>query len=225
MRAPAPTASGSGLAKPKARALKVESSRMPVPTPPDRELNRPHASIRMDARLDADTRQKVDDLAGHFRRTRAAALCHIMQWGLDHGAVAIHDRDHVHGPVCHLYCYVDAGLYKAVQQAAAAAGVHMASWLRQMVRHIPLADFPASWQAARSEARSHDSRRYATRAMLRLDAASRRTLQGFVEHFGVPKAAIIRQLILQATPEDFPPSWQMRATERHTAQARPARRR
>jgi hypothetical protein len=43
------------------------------------------ASIRTDARLDAMTRQKVDDLATHFRQPRAAVLCHIMHWGLGRG--------------------------------------------------------------------------------------------------------------------------------------------
>ena len=42
----------------------------------------PRSSIRMDARLDATTRQKVDDLAKHFHQPRAAVLCHIMHWGL-----------------------------------------------------------------------------------------------------------------------------------------------
>jgi predicted DNA-binding protein len=36
----------------------------------------------MDARLDPTMRQKVDDLAHHFGRRRAAVLCHIMEWGL-----------------------------------------------------------------------------------------------------------------------------------------------
>jgi hypothetical protein len=33
----------------------------------------------MDARLDAVTRQKVDDLATRFHQPRAAVLCHMAQ--------------------------------------------------------------------------------------------------------------------------------------------------
>jgi hypothetical protein len=54
--------------------------------------------------------------------------------------------------------------------------------------------------------------------MLRLDQPSREKLQDLVEHFTLSKAAIIRQLIAQANDEDFPPSWQIRAAERHAPQ-------
>jgi hypothetical protein len=54
--------------------------------------------------------------------------------------------------------------------------------------------------------------------MLRLNNTSSLKLQELVDRFGVPKANIIRHLITQAEPEDFPPSWQMRATERLTQQ-------
>jgi hypothetical protein len=42
--------------------------------------------------------------------------------------------------------------------------------------------------------------------MLRLDEASRIKLQELVERFDASKAEIIRQLIAQATPKDFPRS-------------------
>jgi hypothetical protein len=35
-----------------------------------------------------------------------------------------------------------------------------------------------------------------------------------VEHFDKPRAEVIRQLITQARPEDFPQSWQLAANER-----------
>jgi predicted transcriptional regulator len=76
-------------------------------------------------------------------------------------------------------------------------------------------DFPGSWQEERSETRSHDSRVYGARFMLRLDAASETTLQRLAEHFDVPRAAIIRQLLAQATPDRFPTSWHLRVAERH----------
>jgi predicted DNA-binding protein len=225
MRAPAPTASGSGSAKPEARAVRVRSNRMPVQAPPDPTPHDPHAGIRLDARLDADTRQKVDELAGHFRRPRAAVLRHIMQWGLGQGHTAPLEQGESEGPVHHLHLYVDVELHKGVEQAAAALGVDIAPWLRHMVRQVTMTDFPASWQEARVEARSHDSPRYRERFMLRLDESSRIRLQALVEHFGVSKADIIRQLLAQATPDTFPASWHRRVAERHGAQVQSVRRR
>jgi hypothetical protein len=59
--------------------------------------------IRMDARLDPTTRTKVDELAHHFHRPRAAVLCHIMHWSLSQGRIgAIHHSD-ARSPVRHLY--------------------------------------------------------------------------------------------------------------------------
>jgi hypothetical protein len=102
--------------------------------------------------------------------------------------------------------------------------VTIALWLRHMVRRITVADFPGSWRDERSEARSHDSRIYGKRFMLRLDRASETTLQRLVEHFDVSRAAIIRQLLAQAAPDRFPASWHLRVAERHGVQLRRMRR-
>jgi predicted transcriptional regulator len=169
---------------------------------------------RMDARLDSTTRQKVDELARHFHQPRAAILCHIMQWGLHHGQTGPLDQGDAQGPVCHLYLYVDAELHERVEKAATAVGMKIAPWLRHMVRQMTISDFPASWQEERSPERSHDSRTYGTRFLLRLDEPSQTKLQQLVDQFEASKAAIIRQLIAQVEPEDFPLSWQMRASER-----------
>jgi hypothetical protein len=75
--------------------------------------------------------------------------------------------------------------------------------------------FTHQLRVATPRERFHDSRIYTERFMLRLDESSQTTLQQLVTQFGASKAEIIRQLIAQAKPEDFPPSWQMRATERH----------
>jgi len=182
---------------------------------PNHQPDSTHASIRMDARLDADTQHKVDDLTRHFRRPRAAVLRHIIQCGLDRGVMDARDQGHPQGPVYHLYFFLDADLYEAVQKAAADAGVHFAPWLRQMVRHIPITDFPGSWVEARSAMRSHDSQVYGTRFMLRLDAASETTLRRLAEKFDVPRAEIIRQLLAQATADTCPASWHLRVAERH----------
>jgi hypothetical protein len=111
-------------------------------------------------------------------------------------------------------CYVESERQARVQQAATDAGVKTAPWLRHMVCQITVSDFPASWQEEPSGGRSHDSRHYDTRVMLRLDEPSRINLQDLVDHFHLPKATIIRQLLIQATPQDFPKGWHMSAAER-----------
>jgi hypothetical protein len=56
--------------------------------------------------------------------------------------------------------------------------------------------------------------------MLRLDAQTREKLEELSTHFDTSAAEVIRQLVAQAKPEDFPPRWQMRAAEHHTRQTR-----
>jgi hypothetical protein len=116
---------------------------------------------------------------------------------------------------------VDSDLYEAVQKAATTAGVTTAPWLRHMVRHIRLADFPASWQAEHSDGRSHDSRIYGKRFMLRLDEPTWERLDALATHFETSGAEIIRQLLAQVTPDTFPASWHLRVTERHGEWVRP----
>jgi Nitroreductase family len=181
---------------------------------PDHQSPEIRTSIRMDARLDAVTRVKVDDLAQRFHQPRAAVLCHIMPWGLGRGQTEMLDGGESEGPVRHLYLYVDTAWHARGEKAAMAAGVNIAPWLRSMVHQITLTDFPASWQEDQSEERSHDFRIYDTRFIVRLDSPSYTTLQQLVQQFGASKAHIIRQLIMQATPENFPKSWHMRAAER-----------
>ena len=152
-------------------------------TPSAPATREPHASIRMDARLDPTTRAKVDDLAKRFHQPRASVLCHIMRWGLSRGQTGPLDQGDAQGPVRHLYLYVKSELHERVEKAACRSGVKIAPWLRHMVRQITIADFPASWQEARSPERSHDSRTYGTRFMLRLDEPSQTKLQQLVKQF------------------------------------------
>jgi hypothetical protein len=56
--------------------------------------------------------------------------------------------------------------------------------------------------------------------MLRLDEPSHTKLQQLIMQIGVSKAAIIRHLLAQAKPEDFPPSWHMKAQERRAQHPR-----
>ena len=182
---------------------------------PDHRPGQQRAAVRTDARLDAATRQNVDDLATRVDRPRAAVLCQIMAWGLSCAQPAHLDQDEPPGPVHHLYLYVPSDLHEQVEKAAVAAGVKAAPWLRHMVRQVTITDFPASWQEATPHEHSHDSRIYPERFMLRLDESSQTKLEQLIRQLAVSKADIIRQLIAQAKPEDFPPSWQMRATEHH----------
>jgi hypothetical protein len=73
------------------------------------------------------------------------------------------------------------------------------------VRQVTIADFPACWQEATPAERSHDSSIYRMRFMLRLDGSAQTKPQQLMKEFGALKADIIRQLIAQAKPEDFPP--------------------
>jgi hypothetical protein len=159
-------------------------------------------------------RAKVDELAKRFHQPRAAVVCHIMHWGLSRGQAETRDGGASEGPVRHLYLYVDTALHAQVEKSATAVGMHIAPWLRAMVRQITIDDFPASWQEATPEERSHNSRTYDTRFMLRLDQASQAKLQQLMQQFRASKAHIIRQLLVQAKAEDFPRSWHMRAAER-----------
>jgi hypothetical protein len=174
----------------------------------------------MDARLDQTTRQKVDDLARRFHQPRAAVVCNIMQWGLSREPPGPLTHGASPGQVRHLYLYVPSELYEHVEKAATAAGVQAAPWLRHMVRRVTIEDLPALWQEATPTERSHDSRTYTERFMLRLDATSSLKLQELVDRFDVPKAAIIRHLLSQTEPDDFPKSWHMRAAERYVPRVR-----
>jgi predicted DNA-binding protein len=88
-----------------------------------------------------------------------------------------------------------------------------------MLREITAVDFPASWRAGEASrggipgGRSHDSRAYGKRFMLRLDDTTREKLESLSKHFKKSSAEIIRQLIAQATPEAFPTSWRLAVAE------------
>jgi hypothetical protein len=89
-----------------------------------------------------------------------------------------------------------------------------------MVRQVTITDFPASWQEATPHEHSHDSRTYTGRFMLRLDDLTREKLKNLSTHFDTSAAEMIRHLIAQANPEDFPTSWQLRAAEHRSRQPR-----
>jgi hypothetical protein len=88
-----------------------------------------------------------------------------------------------------------------------------------MVRQVTIEDFPASWQDTTPSERSHDSRIYTARFMLRLDGPAREKLEDLSTYFDTSAAEIIRHLIAQAAPEAFPTSWHMKAAKRHAPRA------
>lgn len=173
-------------------------------------LARPvRSSTRVEARLDAETQAKVEDLAHVFHRTRAAILRYVIPWGLTQlkeGTVEVA----IPPTVRTLSLWLDPELSQQVQAAARTHGVTGAAWLRQ----VTVEDFPASWRTGEVVPRSHDSRVYGQRFMLRLDEATMRTLQHLAEQFDQPRAEIIRQLIAHATLDNFPRSWPRAAQER-----------
>ena len=61
---------------------------------------------------------------------------------------------------------------------------------------------------------SHDSGYFRRKFGLRLDEVTLRKLEVLTQTFDRAAAEIIRQLIMQATPEHFPGSWHMAARER-----------
>jgi hypothetical protein len=111
---------------------------------------------------------------------------------------------------------VEPELLQQEQDAAATHGTSVAAWVRHALRQVTLDDFPASWHAEAAQddqQKSHDSRRYRTRFMPCLDETATQKLQQLVEHFGKPRAAIIRQLLAQATSETFPAGWHLAVAE------------
>jgi predicted transcriptional regulator len=177
----------------------------------------------MDAALDEKTRAKLEELTTAFHRSRAEVLRQVLQWGLGQTAPV---APRVPGQTTSCFFTVEAELHRQVREAAQAAGVDMAPWVRHMMCQISRTDFPKSWQAGKagmrhaSSHRSHDSRYYGKRFMLRLDASAWARLEELASRFDESHAEIIRQLIVQAKLEDFPPSWHLAVGERRSRQRR-----
>jgi predicted transcriptional regulator len=174
---------------------------------------RPRYSVRRQARLNADTHAKLEVLAKTFHRKRAAILRYVMHWGLAHTQGWTIDQSipaRVH-PVTML---VEPILLQQVQAAARHHGVSVVAWERHAMRQVTLEDFPSSRRAGETVPRSHDSGHYGTRFMLRLDDETSIKLATLTQAFHRSAAEVIRQLVAQARPEDFPESWQLAVEER-----------
>jgi predicted transcriptional regulator len=172
-------------------------------------------SARYQARLDAETYAKLEELARTFDRKRSVVLRCVMQWGLTQTQGWAIDRS-IPTTIQPVAMLVEPELIRQVEQASAAHETRVAVWVRHALRQVTPDDFPASWHTEVRESgqsRSHDSRRYRTRFRLRLDETTAQKLQLVVDYFGKPRAEVMRQLVAQATPKSFPASWQLAVTE------------
>jgi predicted transcriptional regulator len=170
-------------------------------------------STRWQARLDGETDGKLEELARTFHKKRGAVLRYVMQWGLTHGWEGPIDRS-VPAAVHLVPLLLEPALLQQVQEAAAVHEASIAAWLRHALRRVTPEDFPASWRTGETAMRFHDSRQYGKRFMLRVDEQTWQSLESLADHFKQSHAEVIRQLIGQARPEDFPRSWHSEAEER-----------
>jgi predicted transcriptional regulator len=143
-----------------------------------------------------------------------------MQWGIRHSEGWTINRSPVVA-VPPVPVLLEPELIQQVQEVAAAQGVSMVEWLREAMRRIAADDFPASWHANEAEGRSHDSGHYGRRFMLRLDNETSSKLETLTQAFNRSAAEVIRQLIVQARPEEFPKSWQLAVDEQHQRETQP----
>jgi predicted DNA-binding protein len=189
---------------------------------PEQQPRHVRYSARWQARLDAETHTKLEELTASFHRKRAQLLKHVMQWGLRHSDGWTIDRSTVVA-VPPVPVLLEPDLLQQVQDAAAVHGVSMAAWLREAIRRITTDDFPASWRTGERAGRSHESGYDHRRFGLRLDAVTSQKLETLTHTFDRPSAEVIRQLIMQmqATLEDFPPSWQLAVDERRQREIQP----
>jgi hypothetical protein len=149
-------------------------------------------------------------------------LRQVLEWGLTHGQGWKLDRHRPPGQGQRVSLRLDPKRREQVEAAATTAGGDISAWLRHAVDLVTMADFPASWQATSSEQtrapqRSHDSRQYGTRFMLRLDDPIWQRLEGLARDFDRSIAEAIRPLVMQAQVDDFPKSWHLVVEERRHA--------
>ena len=142
-------------------------------------------SMRYQARLDGETYATLETLTKTFHRKRGPILLYVMQWGLSRSASWSIDQS-IPTKVHPVPLLLEPELLQQVQDAAAVHGATVAAWIRHAIRQISGADFPPSWhpEAAQDDRpRSHDSRQYGTRFVLRLDASTHGRLGDLSHHF------------------------------------------
>jgi hypothetical protein len=191
-----------------------------VNSPSDLHPRQRRYSARHQARLDAETHAKLEELRCAFLRKRVPIVRYIMQWALRHSDGWTIDRSTV-AAVSPVPVLLEPDLLQQVQAATAAYGVSVAARLREAMRRIAADDFPASWRLGESAVRLHESGYFHQKFGMRLDEVTSRKLEAFTQTFHRPAADVIRQLIAQAKPEDFPPSWHLVAAERQRRGVQP----
>jgi predicted DNA-binding protein len=169
-------------------------------------------SARHQARLDTETHAKLEALTRTFCRKHAAILRFVMQWGLAHSQDWIIDQT-IPASVHLVHVLVEPALMEQVQEAATRHGASVAAWVRCALRQVTQQDFPASWPTEEMAPRSHESDYFRRKFGLRLDESTSQTLEALTKTFHRSAAEVVRQLIVQAKPEDFPRSWQLAAEE------------
>jgi hypothetical protein len=156
--------------------------------------------------LDPVTHAKVTALATAVQWPRPRLLRYVLQWGLVHAQRWPLTQARPPSPAQNLSVRVTEALRQQVYDAATALRVPVSTWLRHVVQHITPDDLLASGhpEAAAEEAwedrtrrglRSRESRRYARRFMIRVDEATGRKLDGFMQTFERPAAEILRYFI------------------------------
>jgi hypothetical protein len=139
---------------------------------------------RHQARLDGETAANLNAWSVTFHRTCAAMLRFMMRWGLTQTQGWTVDTSTPSRGPT-LSLVLEPDLLRRVQEAATAHRASVAAWVCEAVRRVT-----------------------------REDEATAHKLQQLVARFGTSRAAILRQLVAQATPEDFPQSWQLAAWQR-----------
>jgi hypothetical protein len=91
--------------------------------------------------------------------------------------------------------------------------VELPGW-RHALRRATQEDFPASWRTGETAVRSHESGYDVRKYQVRLEEASTRKLEELRQTFHRSAAEVIRQLVAQARPRDFPHSWHLAVNER-----------
>ena len=129
----------------------------------------------------------------------------VLQWGLAHSHEWTIDRV-LPTTSAPLMILIDPRLLRQVRAAAKAQKTTVAAWESHALRQVTQANVPPGWAVGVIAGWSHDSHAYATRFMLPLDDAARAKLSTSTQTFRRSAAEVIRQLIAQPSPEDFPPS-------------------
>jgi hypothetical protein len=176
-------------------------------------------SVRHQARLDAETHAKLEANPLTFHRKRSAILRFVLRWGLTHTQGGAGEQT-IHVTVPPVPVLLEPELLQQVQKAAAVHGTSLAAWVRHAMRHDTAEDFPASWRLGETARRSHESGYYHRKFGLRLDAVTSHELETLTHTFDRPAAEVIRQLIMQARPEEFPESWHLAADARRQRETR-----